>query len=67
MTKDEIAHEPISAPCSTEFLDASAVHARAATLEQQAHAFIQQRPIVAVLAAAGIGYLVARALVRGTR
>ena len=36
-------------------------------LEEQARAFVHERPIVAVLIAAGFGYLVARLASRGTR
>lgn len=37
------------------------------SLEQQARTFVQQQPIVAVLAAVGIGYLIARLASRGNR
>jgi hypothetical protein len=36
-------------------------------LERQARAFVQQRPLVAVLAAVGLGYLVARLAARANR
>ena len=36
-------------------------------LEQQARTLIRQRPVVAVLAAASVGYLVARLVSRGMR
>ena len=36
-------------------------------LEEQARAFVQERPIVAVLVAAGLGYLIARLASRGAR
>ena len=36
-------------------------------LEQQARTLIRQRPVVAVLAAVGIGYLVARLVSRAVR
>jgi hypothetical protein len=36
-------------------------------LEQQARTRIMQRPVVTVLAAVGVGYLVARLVARGLR
>jgi ElaB/YqjD/DUF883 family membrane-anchored ribosome-binding protein len=36
-------------------------------LEGQARAFVHERPVVAVLVAAGLGYLVARLASRGAR
>lgn len=64
---DEIAQEPMSAPGAVAVPDLTAVRARVTDLEQQARSLIRQRPVVAVLAAAGFGYLMARVVVRGTR
>ena len=47
--------------------DIDALHAKMTELEQQARVFIQERPMAAVLAAVGIGYLVARLAPRGPR
>jgi hypothetical protein len=44
-----------------------ALRASVTDLEQQARARIIQRPVVAVLAAVGAGYLVARLVARGLR
>ena len=43
------------------------VRARVADLERHARALVRQRPIVAVLAAAGLGYLTARFVSRAVR
>jgi len=67
MTTHAIAQEPTSAPGAIEMPDTTAVRARVADLEEQARTLIRQRPVVAVLAAAGVGYLLARVVVRGTR
>jgi hypothetical protein len=47
--------------------DIAAVRSKVTTLEQQARTLIRQRPVVAVLAAAGAGYLVARFVSHGMR
>jgi hypothetical protein len=47
--------------------DITEVRSRVTDLEQNARTFIGQRPIVAVLAAVGVGYLVARLVARGMR
>ena len=47
--------------------DIAAVRSSVADLEQQARTFIRQRPVTAVLAAVGVGYLVARLVARGMR
>lgn len=52
-TTDQIAAEP-PVPRHTD-------------LEQQARALITQRPVVSVLTAVGVGYLVARLVSRATR
>ena len=67
MNTDEIAQEPLPPQGAEEALDIAAVRAKVTELEQQARSIIRQRPVVAVLAAAGVGYLIARVVVRGTR
>ncbi|MBI4514973.1 MAG: hypothetical protein HY699_04045 [Deltaproteobacteria bacterium] len=68
MTTDQMAEEP-PLPRGTEQVqpDIAAVRSKVTDLEQQARALIKQRPVVAVLAAVGVGYLVARLVSRGTR
>jgi hypothetical protein len=68
MTTDQIAEErPL--PRRTEQVqpDIAAVRSKVTDLEQQARTLIRQRPVVVVLAAVGVGYLVARLVSRGTR
>ena len=60
MLADQTADErssPRSKPVQSSFADA---RARMTDLEQTTRTFIRQRPIVAVLAAVGVGYLAAR-------
>ena len=45
----------------------STVRSVVAELEQTTRGLIRQRPVVAVLVSAGVGYLVARAFARVTR
>jgi len=67
MITDEITEEP-SLPPRTEPGQADiAVRSTPRGLEHQARALIRQRPVVAVLAAAGVGYLVARLVSRVMR
>ena len=47
--------------------NSAAVRSGLTDLEQQARTLIRQRPVVAVLAAVGIGYLVARLVSRAVR
>ena len=47
--------------------DVAAVRSQVTDLQQQASTFISQRPLVAVLTAVGVGYLVARLVSRGMR
>ncbi len=67
MSKDEFGVErsPPSAqppqPRSTQ------VRSTVTDLEQQARTLIRQRPVVAVLTAVGVGYLVARVVSRAMR
>ena len=68
MTTDQIAEEP-PLPRGAEQVqpDIAAVRSRLTDLEQQARTLIRQRPVVAVLAAVGVGYLVARLVSRAMR
>lgn len=59
MSTDQIAEQ--------EQPSVAAVRSRLTDLEQQARELIRQRPVVAVLAAAGVGYLVARLVSRLVR
>ncbi|MBP1687858.1 MAG: hypothetical protein H6Q33_4001 [Deltaproteobacteria bacterium] len=66
MITDQIAEEPPRGgepgqPHSTD------VRSTLMDLEQQARTLIRQRPVVAVLAAVGVGYLVARLVARVLR
>ena len=68
MTTDQIAEEPtLSRRAGQVQPDIAAVRSKVTDLEQQARTLIRQRPVVAVLAAAGVGYLVARLVSRGMR
>ena len=68
MMADQIAEERRSPPRpereEPSFAD---VRARVTEVERHARALIQQRPIVAVLAAVGLGYLTARLVSRVMR
>jgi hypothetical protein len=65
---DQIAEErPLSQHTEHGQADGVAVRSRVTDLEQQARTFIRQRPVVAVLAAVGVGYLVARLVSRGLK
>jgi ElaB/YqjD/DUF883 family membrane-anchored ribosome-binding protein len=68
MTTAQIAEER-SLPRRAEQVqaDIAAVRSKVTDLGQQARTLIEQRPVVAVLAAAGAGYLVARLVSRGMR
>jgi hypothetical protein len=68
MNTDQLAEErPV--PRRTEHVqpEIAAVRSKVTDLERQARTLITQRPVVAVLAAAGVGYLIARVVARGTR
>lgn len=68
MTTDQIAEErPVPHRAEQAQPDIAAVRSTVTELEQQARTLIRQRPVVAVLAAAGVGYLVARLVARGMR
>ena len=64
MITDEIAAEPSPAEPGQADL---AVRSTPTGLEHQARALIRQRPVVAVLAALGVGYLAARLVSRAMR
>jgi ElaB/YqjD/DUF883 family membrane-anchored ribosome-binding protein len=65
MTIDQIAEErPLPRRAEP---DSAAVHSTVTEIEQQARTLIRQRPVVALLAAAGVGYLVARLVSRGMK
>ena len=68
MTTDQIAEErPLPRRAEQVQPDIAAVRSKVTDLEQQARTLIRQRPVVAVLAAVGVGYLVARLVSRGLR
>jgi len=68
MTPEQIAEERLLPPHTEEAkADIAAVLSKAAVLEEQARTFIRKRPVVAVLAAMGGGYLVARLVSRAVR
>jgi hypothetical protein len=61
MITDQIAEEPpLPRPAEQVEPKVVAVRSRPTDLKQQARTFIRQRPVVAVLAAIGVGYLAAR-------
>jgi hypothetical protein len=65
---DQVADEdPLPQRAEQVHVDTTAIRSKVAELEQHAQAFIKQQPIVAILAAAGVGYLVARIVTRGMR
>jgi hypothetical protein len=68
MTAEQIAEErPLQRRVEQVQPDIAAVRFKVTALEQQARTLITQRPVVAMLIAAGAGYLVARVVARGTR
>ena len=68
MITDQIAEErPLPRRAAQGQPDIAAVRSGATDLEQQARTFIRERPVVSVLAAVGVGYLVARLVSRGRR
>ena len=68
MITDQIAEEWQSPPRSQQVPPGFAdIRAKATDLERHARTLIRQRPIVAVLAAVGIGYLAARIVSRVMR
>jgi len=68
MTTDQIVEERLIPPRTEEAgPEVAAVLSKAAALEEQARALIRKRPVVAVLAAVGAGFLVARLVSRASR
>ena len=68
MGTDQIAEEPLLPRRAEQGQrNIAAVRSRLTDLEQQARTLIRQRPVVAVLAAVGVGYLVARLVSRAMR
>ena len=68
MTTEQIAEErPLPRRAEQVQPDIAAVRSKVTDLEQQARTLIRQRPVVAVLAAVGVGYLVARLVSRAMR
>jgi ElaB/YqjD/DUF883 family membrane-anchored ribosome-binding protein len=65
---DRIAAERSSPPHSEPVRpDTTDVRSRVTEIEQHARTLVRQRPVVAVLAAVGVGYLVARLVSRALR
>lgn len=67
MSTEQIAEEPPWPRAEPGQPHIAAVRSRLTDVEQQARTRIRQRPIVAVLAAVGVGYLVARLVSRVMR
>ena len=68
MSTNGIAEErPSLPPTEQPQADIEALRSKVTDLEEQARTLIRERPVVAVLAAVGIGYLVARLVSRGSR
>ena len=68
MITEQITEERESPPPAPQVQpEIAALRSKITDLEQQARTLIRQRPVVAVLAAVGVGYLVARVVARGTR
>lgn len=67
MTTDQVAMRPLPQRAEQVQPDITVVRSSVMDLEQNARTFIRQRPVVAVLAAVAVGYLVARLVARGMR
>ena len=68
MITDQIAEEPpLPRRAEPVQADIAAVRSRLTDLEQQVRTRIRQRPVVALLAALGVGYVVARLVSRAMR
>jgi len=68
MTTEEITVDGRSSPrTGPVWPDMETLRSSVTELEQQARTRIMQRPVVTVLAAVGVGYLVARLVARGLR
>jgi len=66
MITDQVAEGQPSRPRSEQG-QPDVTGSKVTDLEQQARTLIRQRPVVAVLAAVAVGYLVARLVSRGMR
>jgi ElaB/YqjD/DUF883 family membrane-anchored ribosome-binding protein len=67
MTTDQIADErPLPRSTEQAQADIASVRSKVTDLEHQTRTLIRQRPVVAVLAAVGVGYLIARLVSRAT-
>jgi len=66
MITEQIAAEPPS-PGRSEHTADTELLSRLADLTQHVRTVIKKRPVVAVLAAVGVGYVVARLVSRGRR
>lgn len=65
---DQIAAERRPSPRADQpWPDMEALRSSVTELEQHARTRITQRPVVAVMMAVGVGYLVARLVARGAR
>lgn len=68
MITDQIAEEPpVAQRAEQGQANIAAIRSRLTDLEQEARTLIRQRPVVAVLAAVGVGYVVARLVSRAMR
>ena len=67
MITDQIEELPLPRRAEQGQPDIAAVRSKVTDLEQQARTLIRQRPVVAVLVAIGVGYLVARLVSRAMR
>jgi len=54
-------------PAQSMPTDLAAVRSAMTDLERQAVEFVHERPVLAVMIAAGVGYFLARIVVRGSR
>jgi hypothetical protein len=67
MIADSYDEERPTPPLIEGLPDMAAIRSKATDLEEQARALVRDRPVVAVLAAVGVGYIVARLFTRGGR
>lgn len=67
MITDQIAEGPLAQRAEQGQPNIAAIRSRLTDLEQEARTLIRQRPVVAVLAAVGVGYVVARLVSRAMR
>lgn len=68
MSTEQIAADvPAPRPVEPVRAEIAAVRAKVMEMERQVRALIMERPVVAVLAATGLGYVLARVVARGRR